>query len=132
MIDVPLDWWTLGIGSILPMIVALVRQRFAGTQVGTALLLLLSTLTAVLGEIVVGDGVAHLDLKEIGKRTVLLFVTAWVADHIALRGLLVTGDRGLIAQKVSGGVSFGPPKDPIVQTTTAVTNVTNYPTAPPD
>jgi hypothetical protein len=45
--------------------------------------------------------------------------------------LLVTGDRGVIAQKVSGGVSFGPPKDPVVQTTTSVTNVTNNPPAPP-
>lgn len=107
---IPFEWWTLLVGTVLPAIVALVRQRYSASKWGAILLLALTAVTAVVAEI--PDGT--FEWGDVGKRFVMLFVAAVVAHFGFLRGLGVTGHDGVIARTVPGGIGTALPLEPAV------------------
>jgi hypothetical protein len=90
----------IGIGVLLPMLVALVTHRLASGAVKTLLLLALSLLGGLLANVTV----ASFRWQDFLTSFLLQFETAAVAHFSALKPLGITGAQGVIATAVPAGV----------------------------
>jgi hypothetical protein len=107
MVTVPLEWWDLLVGTLLPAIVALVRDRYGSSRLGALLLVGLTALAAVLGEIG-----STFDAGDAAQRFVILFVIAVVTHYGLLQPAGITGRKGVITTAVPGGIGGGTPPPP--------------------
>jgi hypothetical protein len=112
MVNVPIEWWTLIVATILPAVVALVRDRYGSSRLGALLLVGLTVLTSLLAELG-----SEFNLTEAAERFVIMFVVAVVAHYGLLQPAGITGRTGAITTAVPGGLgaSGPPPVDPPVQ-----------------
>jgi hypothetical protein len=116
-ITIPAEWWELLVATLLPAAVALVRARWASSQWGAMLLVALTVLASLAGEIG-----STFDLSDAAQRFVIMFIVAVVAHFGLLRPFRVTGSDGVIARVVPGGVGTGSgPKITLTFTATTVT-----------
>lgn len=102
LVTIPDLWLTFVIGTVLPMIVALVTNRFADSAVKAGVLVLLSVIGGALAQIQAAGG--RFDLVETLTAVFMTFVTA-VGLHFGLLKVVgLTGSGGAIARKVPGGI----------------------------
>lgn len=100
-------WWNMIAGVVIPLLVALIKKRFASGAVGAMILLFLSALTEAIRVIIGNDG--HFELKQAVVGLVMTFLTA-VGAHFGLwKPAAVTGDHGAILKAVPGGVGSPEP-----------------------
>lgn len=101
MITVDQALWGLVIGTILPMIVALITNQMASGTFKSLTLLFLSAAVAV-GQEVVEAGA--LDVKQTILKLALLFLVSVGIHYGLLRPSGVTGQNGYIQENLTGGI----------------------------
>jgi hypothetical protein len=93
------------VGTLLPILVALVTARVASGAVKAVVLLLLSAVSSFLSEWLVAlNSAATFDFSQAAYGVLLTFVVA-VAGHFGFwKPADVTGSEGSVQRSVSGGV----------------------------
>lgn len=102
LVVIPDLWLTFIIGVVLPAIVALVTKRFADSAVKAGVLVFLSVLGGIAAQVQAAGG--EFDLAETAVAVLMTFVTAVAVHFGLLKPINVTGENGVIARAVPGGI----------------------------
>lgn len=95
-------WLTFLIGTVLPVLTALVTKRFAPGWWKGAVLVLLSVIAGWLTSLQATDG--SFEVKAAITSIFMSFTTAVTLHYGLLKQLNVTGDEGIVAKTLSVGV----------------------------
>lgn len=98
-IDVAL--WGLVIGTVLPILVALITARFAASRFKSIILLFLATVTAIGQEIL---AVGEFEVKSTIVKLALLFLTSVGLHYGLLKPTGITGSNGAVQVNAPGGL----------------------------
>jgi len=107
-LHVDLALLTLAVGTLLPAVTAFVTHRFATAIVKTAILALLSLLTAA-GETAVTNG-GDFDAGAFLTTAVVQLILGIAVHYQIMKPAGLTGSAGAIARAVPGGL--GEPREP--------------------
>jgi hypothetical protein len=101
-ITVDAVWLDLVMGTVLPIVVAIVKRRYGRVWVGAVLLAVLAAAEAVLREVMGANG--RFDIKPVLIHFFLTFISG-VAMHFGLlKPVGVTGDEGAVQRVIPAGI----------------------------
>ena len=101
-------WLTFLVSVALPMLTAVVKQRFSASWVGSLVLLALAVLSGWLTSLVATGGT--FELRTAAVSVAISFITAVGVHYGLLKPMGVTGNGGVILRAMPGGVGTPEPR----------------------
>jgi hypothetical protein len=102
VVTVPDLWLTFLVASVLPILVGILKARFANSRVGALLLLFLSVISGWLTSLSATGG--SFEPKTAAVSILMTFVTATGMHYGFLKPAGVTGDNGIVEKVVPKGI----------------------------